>query len=460
MSLTFSGVSFSGGLTFTLPPGAPIIGTAIATGSTTATVSYTQPAGSGTEGTPYSVSFTGIDTGSKLTIPHSTQLQVSSSDFTLEAWVYVVAWPSTGDNNYVIFQKGLNTSSTYEWGFSLYRASGYGDNFGFGVGYSANGTTINTASAGSNFITIGNWYHVAVSRNSGTARVYYNGVQAFSISLTTNSYAGSAYVGYGYSATGQNNSFNGYISNLRLVVGTGLYPSGFTPPTSSLTAITNTRLLTCQSSTIIDNGPNSFTITATSATVSATAPNIAGPVVSDIVSHTAVSNPGNITGTLNQSGSGTITVSGLSSSTPYTFTVYATNTAGRSDDSATSNQITTPAANNWANSTTDPIISWTTPSNATTDTFAIPANSNEGGTLWAYAASPFTTWSNFPSSTYVAVAGGVIFNGVTYSGYIKSADWGKGNTAYQQRFISAIFGTKITQELTARANRLFPTPSS
>jgi len=54
-----------------------------------------------------------------------------------------------------------------------------------------------------------------------------------------------------------------------------------------------------------------------------------------------VSSPGGITGTLSQAGSGTITVSGLTGATSYTFTVYATNSAGNSSSSSASNSITT-----------------------------------------------------------------------------------------------------------------------
>jgi hypothetical protein len=103
---------------------------------------------------------------------------------------------------------------------------------------------------------------------------------------------------------------------------------------------------------------------------------------STITSYTATSSPGSITGTLSQSGSGTITVTGLSAGTSYTFTVTATNSVGTSSASSASNSITTYAVPG------APTIGTATATSTTTATVAFTAPASDGGsTITSYTAT-------------------------------------------------------------------------
>jgi hypothetical protein len=72
---------------------------------------------------------------------------------------------------------------------------------------------------------------------------------------------GSVWIGGISWASTTTNHLTGYMSNVRLVKGTAVYTSNFTPSTTPLTAIANTSLLTCQSNRFVDNSTNAFTIT-------------------------------------------------------------------------------------------------------------------------------------------------------------------------------------------------------
>ena len=111
-------------------------------------------------------------------------------------------------------------------------------------------------------ITPNEWQHVALVRNSGTLYLYRNGVQfGTSVVMTTN--FADTYVGIGAQHQNGNERFKGHISNARYVRGTAVYTANFTPPTSPLTAISGTNLLTCQNPTLKDESSSNHTITVT-----------------------------------------------------------------------------------------------------------------------------------------------------------------------------------------------------
>ena len=121
----------------------------------------------------------------------------------------------------------------------------------------------------------------------------------------------------------------------------------------------------------------------TTATVAFSAPRSNGGLT--ILSYTATSSPGSITATLTQASSGTISVTGLTAGTAYTFTVKANNTNGNSSASAASNSITTTAPTTVPGA---PTIGTATSTGTTTATVAFSApESNGGSTILSYTAT-------------------------------------------------------------------------
>ena len=137
--------------------------------------------------------------------------------------------------------------------------------------YTGNGASRTFTAGGDASYTANAWNHTAIVRSSGTMKCYINGYQT---TAGTTSYSDTTawdtdrfIVGraHGPSQPG----FTGYVSNVRLVVGSAVYTSNFTPSTTPLTNITNTKLLICQTATITkDNSSNDVTGT-TSGTITA-----------------------------------------------------------------------------------------------------------------------------------------------------------------------------------------------
>ena len=112
----------------------------------------------------------------------------------------------------------------------------------------SSGISAGNAYSGNDTLTINGWNHVAVSRAStatNQTKMFVNG----KLKLTYTD--GSDYSTYSYGpqigqyAGGTVYPYQGWVSDLRVVKGTAVYTTDFTPPTSPLTAVTNTELLTC-----------------------------------------------------------------------------------------------------------------------------------------------------------------------------------------------------------------------
>ena len=190
----------------------------------------------------------------RLTIPDSTDLDLTG-DFCLEMWVYVTANSSSGQ------LVCIGNENAGQNGFIFYLPGGTTT-----VSLYTNGGAPLTTSSGA--IALNTWHHLALVRSgagAGNTVIYVDGVSKGSAQITT-SFTGIAANGLCIGQT-YNGSFvgvsNTYISNVRLVKGSPVYTGAFTPPTSPLTAITNTVLLTCQSNRFVDTNTQTTAKTIT-----------------------------------------------------------------------------------------------------------------------------------------------------------------------------------------------------
>jgi hypothetical protein len=170
-------------------------------------------------------------TGDNLNVANNAVFTLPA-DFTIECWIFqtgafqnrliISKWPT----EYYIFTQASGVIG-FAWG--PFNASGL---FGGALLLSS-----------SNAFALNTWTHVAVVRNSNTFTLYVNGISISTATFSTGGTDSGSPVTIGDYGSG-GFAFDGYITNARIVKGTAVYTSNFTPPTAPLSAITNTSLLT------------------------------------------------------------------------------------------------------------------------------------------------------------------------------------------------------------------------
>ena len=170
-----------------------------------------------------------------LSLTNSASLNPGTGNFTFECWVYFSSL--TRGNIYDGANNGISVALNASNQLSFSQSN---------VAFILNDTVTPN---------LNQWYHLAISRSGTTLSMFKNGTRIATATNSTNFVTSTANrIGW----NGITAYFNGYISNIRLIIGgTPIYDptqTTITVPTSPLTAITNTALLTCQSNRFIDNG--------------------------------------------------------------------------------------------------------------------------------------------------------------------------------------------------------------
>ena len=111
-------------------------------------------------------------------------------------------------------------------------------------------------------ITLNTWHHIAICRSSSSTKMFLDGTQIGSTYSDSTTYVDGGRMRLGNSGYNAGGGINGFLSNVR-VVNAAIYTSNFTVPTSPLTAVTNTKLLACQSNRFVDKSASPLTLTPT-----------------------------------------------------------------------------------------------------------------------------------------------------------------------------------------------------
>jgi len=164
-------------------------------------------------------------------------ITLGSSDVTVEGFFYL----TSVSVNQELFGINYNSNQSSYGAIRVQMTSGGALQF---MG-SLSGTTFAFGpTSASSSPTANQWVHIAVVRSGTTFTLYLNGSSvATATSISGSLYAGTFGGRVGNVYFSSNAYLYGYVSNFRVLVGTALYTTTFTPPTAPLTAITNTSLL-------------------------------------------------------------------------------------------------------------------------------------------------------------------------------------------------------------------------
>lgn len=180
-----------------------------------------------------------------------------TGDFTVETWIYPIQVDAG------VHQILYDTVPVGATGGTAGRIALYLNPNKMAIYIPGIGTT--NQSDTTKYVVAHKWQHIAWVRTSGTIKMFIDGYEVHSFSNTYNFSQNGPGIGKDFASGGAGQG-RCYLSNFRVVKGTAVYTTGFTPPTEPLTAISGTSLL-LNSYNFDDKSGNNHTVTSTLAEI-------------------------------------------------------------------------------------------------------------------------------------------------------------------------------------------------
>jgi len=181
----------------------------------------------------------------------NANLAPGTGNFTVECWVYFEALPVSGAIAPFCQNDAVGGSSNDKFWFGILNNAGT-NRLQLGRHSTSDGVFVNFTP------TLGQWYHFAASRSSGTTFLFINGISQSVTNSTIFNGVSFGQNGFAVGAISTPYYLKGYISNLRYVIGQALYTSTFRPSNRRLekgntnSNVNATRLLTCRANRFVD----------------------------------------------------------------------------------------------------------------------------------------------------------------------------------------------------------------
>lgn len=154
---------------------------------------------------------------------------IGTGDFTVETWIRVASLAADGE----IFCISNPTFDTSQFNLVFEVKTSGAIRFSVQDGSGGVQLDITTASA---LISTGTWYHIACTMNGTTGKVWIDGVEKQSGTVSGTRVNGKSNCRFGYLSPDFGGTvtryFNGHIDDFRLTKGVARYTANFTPPTA------------------------------------------------------------------------------------------------------------------------------------------------------------------------------------------------------------------------------------